>query len=86
LESGTTVISLGSEYDATRAAALKAAIVEIDGVTDVEFNYTTNKIAVRFDPDRTNLKELTHLVVREKKRHPRSAFERDVSLGRLAEG
>jgi hypothetical protein len=53
--------------------------VEIDGVTDVEFNYTTNKIAVRFDPDRTNLKELTHLVVREKKRHPRSAFERDVS-------
>ena len=72
MESGTSVISLGSEYDATRAAALKAAIVGIDGVTDVEFNYTTNKITVRFDPDRTNLKELARLVVLEKVRHPRS--------------
>jgi len=65
-------MSLGSEYDATRAAALKAAMVEIAGVTDVEFNYTTNKITVRFDPDRTNLKELARLVVLEKVRHPRS--------------
>ena len=66
------MISLGSEYDATRAAALKAAMVEVAGVTDVEFNYTTNKITVRFDPNRTDLKELTRLVVLEKKRHPRS--------------
>lgn len=79
MESGTTVISLGSEYDATRAAALKGAIAGIDGVASVEFNYTTNKVAVRFDPDRTILKEITDLVAREKKRHILSVVERNVS-------
>jgi len=69
---GTTVISLGSEYDAARAVALEAALARVDGVDHVEFNYTNNKVTVGFDPDRTNLKEIKDLVTREKKRQTRS--------------
>ena len=76
--SGTTVMSLGSEYDASRAGALKAAVERVDGVDHVDFNYTNNKVTVRFDPDRTDLKELTDLVAREKKRHTPSVIERNV--------
>ena len=64
---GTTVISLGSDYDTPRAVALEAALSRVDGVDHVEFNYTNNRIIVRFDPDRTSLKELVELVAREKR-------------------
>jgi len=70
--SGTTVMSLGSEYDAARAVALEAAVERVRGVDHVEFNYTNNKVTVRFDPDKTNLKEIMDLVTRERKRHIRS--------------
>jgi len=69
MENGTAVISLGSEYDSARAAALEAAVERVKGVDHVEFNYTNNKVSVRFDPDRTNLKEIMDLVAREKKHH-----------------
>ena len=78
MESGMTVISLGCEYDATRAAALEAAVARVDGVGHVELNYTNNKVTVRFDPERTDLNELADLVAREKKRHTRSIVERNV--------
>jgi len=65
---GTTVISLGSDYDSARASALKAAIARIDGVDHVEFNYTNNKVTVMFNPDRTSLKKLADMVAREKNR------------------
>ena len=74
---GTTVMSLGSEYDASRAVALKAAVEGVEGVDHAEFNYTNNKITVKFDPDSTDLKELTDLVAREKKRHTPSVIERN---------
>ena len=80
---GTTVISLGSDYDAARAGALETAVARIAGVDHVEFNYTNNKVTVRFDPDRTDLRELTDLVAREMRRRtrpvtkPRSAREVD---------
>ena len=66
---GTTVMSLGSEYDAARAVALEAAVERVKGVDHVEFNYTNNKLTVRFSPDRTNLKEILEVVAREKKHH-----------------
>ena len=66
------MISLGSEYDAARAVALEAAVARVDGVDHVEFNYTNNKVTVRFDPDRTNLKEIKDLVTQEKEHHTRS--------------
>ena len=72
---GTTVISLGSDYDAARALALEAAIARIDGVESVEFNYTNNKVTVRFDPDQVNQEELKGLVMRERKRRARSVKE-----------
>ena len=68
----TTVISLGSDYDAARAMDLRALIARMEGVDFVDFNYTNNKLTVRFDPDRASLKELKDLVMREKKhRAPR---------------
>ena len=69
---GTTVMSLGSEYDAARAAALEAALARVDGVDHVEFNYTNNRVTIAFDPDRTSLKEIEDLVTREKKHHTHS--------------
>jgi copper chaperone CopZ len=69
---GTTVISLGGEYDAARAVALEAAVARVDGVGHVEFNYTNNKVTVRFDTERTNLNEIKDLVTREKKSYTRS--------------
>ena len=67
----TTVISLGSDYDAARAVALEAAISRIDGVESVVFNYTNNKVTVRFDSDRVGLGELKAAVTREKKHRSR---------------
>ena len=67
----TTVISLGSDYDAARAIDLRALIAGMEGVDFVDFNYTNNKLAVRFDPDRASLKELEDLVMREKKHRAR---------------
>jgi len=73
---GTTVISLGGEYDAAMAVALEAAVARVGGVDHVEFNYTNNKVTVRFDPDRTDLKEIKDLVVREKERQTSSRATR----------
>jgi copper chaperone CopZ len=73
---GTTVISLGGEYDAAMAVALEAAVARVGGVDHVEFNYTNNKVTVRFDPDKANLKEIKELVAREKKRHTSSRATR----------
>ena len=64
---GTTVMSLGGEYDAARAVAFEASVERVKGVDHVEFNYTNNKVTVRFNPDRTNLKEIMDLVDREKR-------------------
>jgi len=69
---GTTVISLGSNYDAARALALEAIIARTDGVDSVEFNYTNNKLTVRFDPDQVSLGEVKAMVTREKKHRVRS--------------
>ena len=63
----TMVITLGSDYDTTRAAGLEARVAKIKGVTLVEFNYTNNKITMEFDPDRVSPMELEALVAREKK-------------------
>jgi copper chaperone CopZ len=65
----TTVMSLGSDYDATRAVVLEAAISKIDGIESVEFNYTSNKVTVKFDSGRVSLGELKAIVMREKKHH-----------------
>ena len=72
MNNGTTVVSLGSEYDASRAVALKAAVERLKGVDHVDFNYTNNRLTVRFDPDRANLKEIMDLVAREKRHRVRS--------------
>jgi len=72
MNNGTTMISLGSEYDAARAVAFEAAVERVKGVDHVEFNYTNNKVTVRFNPDRTNLKEIMALVAREKRHHVHS--------------
>jgi copper chaperone CopZ len=69
---GTTVISLGSDYDATRATALEAALTRIEGIESVEFNYTSNKVTVKFDSGRVSLGELKAIVMREKKHQSRS--------------
>jgi len=68
---GTTVISLGSDYDTPRAVALEAAIARIDGVESVEFNYTNNKVTVKFDSDRVSPGRLKAIVMPEKKHHAR---------------
>jgi len=68
----TTVMSLGGDYDATRAVTLRARIARIAGVNHVEFNYTNNRVTVQFDPDLMGPEELEGLVMREKKHHFRS--------------
>ena len=65
--SAMMVITLGNDYDATRAASIKARLVRIDGVGFVDFNYINNKLKVNFDPDRVSLSELEAMVMREKK-------------------
>lgn len=72
--SATMVMALGSDYDAARAVGLKALIARIDGVDFVDFNYTTNKLTVKFDSDRLSLRELESVVMREKQHHARSVM------------
>jgi len=67
----TTVISLGGDYDATRAVALKTRVARTDGVDSVEFNYANNKLTVKFDSDRVGLAELEGIVMRERKHRAR---------------
>jgi hypothetical protein len=71
MNGATAVMALGSDYDATRAVGLRARMVRIDGVDFVDFNYTNNKITVKFDPDLVSLRELEGVVVRERKHHAR---------------
>ena len=66
MANATAVISLGGEYDSARASALYARLSEIKGVHFVEFNYTTNKVTVIFDPDLVSLSELNRIIAREK--------------------
>jgi len=65
--SAMMVITLGNDYDATRAVSIKARLARIDGVGFVDFNYTNNKLTVNFDPDQVSLSELEAMVMREKK-------------------
>lgn len=67
----TTVMSLGSDYEAARAVVLEAQVARTDRVDSVVFNYTNNKLTVKFDPDMVNLRELKAMVMREKKHHSR---------------
>jgi len=62
----TMVMGLGGDYEATRAVALRTRIAGIAGVNFVEFNYTTNRVTVRYDPDRLSQKVLENIVTREK--------------------
>ena len=68
----TMVMGLGGDYEATRAVALRTRIAGIAGVDFVEFNYTTNRVTVRFDPDQLSQKELENMVTREKGHRTRS--------------
>ena len=62
----TMVMGLGGDYEATRAVALRTRIAGIAGVDFVEFNYTTNRVTVRYDPDQLSQKVLENIVTREK--------------------
>ena len=68
----TAVISLGGDYDAARAAALRTQVARTGGVDSVEFNYTNNRLTVKFDSNRVSLAELKAIVILEKKHHARS--------------
>ena len=68
----TMVMGLGGDYEVTRAVGLRTRIAGIAGVNFVEFNYTTNRLTVRYDPDRLNQKELENIVTREKGHRTRS--------------
>ena len=48
-----------------------------DGVDSVEFNYTNNKLTVKFDSDWVSLAELKAIVMREKKHRARSESYKD---------
>ena len=72
MRNATTVMALGSEYETARAATLLASIAKMEGVESVDFNYTVNKVTVKFDPDRLSLKVLEDLVTREKRHRARS--------------
>jgi hypothetical protein len=67
------VMSLGGDYDASRALAFRARMARIAGVNLVEFNYTNNRVTVRFDPDQVGPRELGEFVLREKKHSARSS-------------
>jgi hypothetical protein len=64
--SAVVVMSLGPEYDVTRAARMRARLAKIDGVDFVDFNYTNNKLTVKFNPDRARPSELKAMAAREK--------------------
>ena len=68
----TTVMSLGGDYDATRAVTLETRVARTDGVDSVGFNYANNKLTVKFDSDRVSLAELEAIVIRERKHRARS--------------
>jgi allophanate hydrolase subunit 1 len=68
----TMVMGLGGDYEATRAVALRTRIARIAGVNFVEFNYTSNRVTVRYDPDQLSQKELENIVTREKRHQARS--------------
>jgi hypothetical protein len=68
METATAVIALGSDYDAAGAVTLKATLARVDGIGFVDYNYTNNRLTVRFDPDRMSLSELKGIVKREQKR------------------
>jgi hypothetical protein len=72
MEKAMMVVALGNDYDTTRAAGLKARAAGINGVEFVDFNYTNNRLTVRFDPDRASLTEIKDLVERERKNCARS--------------
>jgi|SRR5271157_3696348 len=69
----TTVMALGSEYDTARAAAMMASIAKMQGVESVDFNYTMNKVTVKFDSDRLSLKVLEGVILGEKRHRNHSA-------------
>jgi hypothetical protein len=71
----TMVMGLGGDYEVTRAVGLRARIAGIAGVSFVEFNYTTNRLTVRYDPDRLSQKELENMVTREKGHRTRSVMK-----------
>jgi allophanate hydrolase subunit 1 len=64
-------MALGGEYDAVRAVGLMARVVKIRGVEFVDFNYTTNRLTVKFDPDRVSLEKLRGIVTREREHRER---------------
>ena len=68
----TMVIALGSDYDTTTAAGLKARIAKVKGVALVDFNYTNKKATIEFDADKVSPSELETMVSREKKHRARS--------------
>ena len=68
----TTVMSLGGDYDATRAVAFETRVARTDGVDSVDFNYFNNKLTVKFDSGRVSLAELEVIVMRERKHRTRS--------------
>jgi allophanate hydrolase subunit 1 len=76
----TMVMGLGSEYDGTRAVALRTRIARIAGVNFVEFDYTTNRVTVRYDPDQLDQEELEDIVTREKGHFTRSVTKLQSSL------
>jgi len=69
MESAMAVMALGGDYDASRAMGLMAKMAKIGGVQAVDFNYTTNKVIVNFDPARVSLDKVKNVVTRER-RHP----------------
>jgi allophanate hydrolase subunit 1 len=71
----TMVMGLGGDYEVTRAVGLRTRIAGIAGVNFVEFNYTTNRLTVRYDPDRLNQKELEEIVTMEKGHRTRPGME-----------
>jgi len=75
MKTATMVKALGSEYDATRAVALRTRIGGMAGVDLVDFNYTNNRVTVRYDPDLLSQKDLEDLVAREKRHRTRSVME-----------
>jgi allophanate hydrolase subunit 1 len=78
----TVIIALGPDYDATRAAGIKSRLATKDGVNFVDFNYTNNKLTVKFDPDRASFDELKAIFEQEKK-HRAGLFQRRASKAEL---
>ena len=83
--SATMVMTLGNDYDVTRVVELKAAIASLNGVDLLDFNYTNNKLTVKFDPDRVSLSELKRMVAQQEKLHIRQAKDPQ-NKGRVGAG